>query len=823
MRPPLLLLLGLLLLASPAFGDSWAPPQETETSSPDGGYVLVVTPRVTSFFEGLRTIGGMGGDQPSRGTLYRLEGAKRVLVWQAMLTNPWAPVDVLVADGGQHVVTLDNWHSLGYGDNVVAVHGPDGALVAKRSLAELIGEENLPRIQASVSSLWWRDDEWLDPAAGDLLLITKVGPRAVRLRDGAVREAGPADGLASLRDLFPQVPPAAVELAAGSPDATAQLVRVLEAAEAPLASRLRAAVALAERGDRRGAGLAREAVNSPEAPYALANLPKLLPPAEALPLLQQALVKGESATWRASLQGLTAAGEPAVEPLRALLRDRRGTADGRGGAALVLGDLKARQALPDLLDAVSDPDDYIGNAALGAVVEIAGAEAAPDLERILARRTPQDDGLARYFAAHRRPSVVPLLIAALEHARAHPAKSFLDDPVLELIDALQFQTGLDLGHDPRAWGRWLAAPEADRPWVLLDLGEPAGLLGLEGEELRRRLATTARRVGTLETRLEHVAFRPDGETLLSWEGRWLVVEDPRTGEVLGPPPLAWWSVHPSPDGTRFFGVEFEGERRLRDARSGEPLGPDLPEAAAGQVQMLDRARALFQDEDGVAAWDLVEGGELYRVAVPGAVGATAVGGVGAVWSGRRVTFFRTEDGRVLRTAELPRATGEPRLLTRDGRYLVLRAGALQVAGGAPVRLAEGLRDAAGSGSTVFRCPSPRKVQAISAATGKAVGPVFEHPAPISALSVSEDGWWLATGCEDGSVRVFNLARGVRHGLPIRLRSRGGVRGVTLRADGARLVVNGSAGLSVYDLRPDVVLPEDSAERLRVLRRWVGLE
>lgn len=468
----------------------------------------------------------------------------------------------------------------------------------------------------------------------------------------------------------------------------------------------------------------------------------------------------------------------------------------------------------------------MGNAALEAVVEIAGAEAAPDLERILARRTLQDDGLARYFTAHKRPTVVPLLIAALEHARAHPSRSFLDDPLLELLDALRFQTGLDLGHEPRAWRRWLDSPEADRTRVLLTLGEPAALLGLEGEELRRHLATTARRLARLETHLAHTVFRPDGETLLSWEDSWFLVEDPRTGEVLGPPresPIAYWAVHPTPDGTRILGVEFEGERRLRDARSGEPVGPPLPEEAAGEVRMLDRARALFLGEDAVAAWDLVAGREQYRLALPGALGVTTGGGVGAAWSARRVTFFRTEDGRVLRTADLPRGAGTPRLVTRDGRHLVLGSVALPVGGGAPVRLGDDLDAVAGAGATVFRRPSPRKVQAFSAATGKAVGPVFEHASEVTALAVSGDGWWLATGCEDGSVRVFNLARGVRHGLPIRLRSRGGVDGLAFRADGARLAVNSGSGLSVYDLRPDATLPEDSAERLRVLRKWVGLE
>lgn len=128
------LLLALLLLPLPAFADTWPLPQRTETRSPDGMHVLVVTPG--SF--GTEGPDGLGSRRPCRGALYHQSGLQRELVWEADLTPEAAPVATLVATGGDFVVTLDNWGGAGYGPNVVAIHGGDGSLVAQRSLAEAL-------------------------------------------------------------------------------------------------------------------------------------------------------------------------------------------------------------------------------------------------------------------------------------------------------------------------------------------------------------------------------------------------------------------------------------------------------------------------------------------------------------------------------------------------------------------------------------------------------------------------------------------------------------------------------------------------------------
>jgi hypothetical protein len=98
----------------------------------------------------------------------------RQLLWNVKLENEVAPVDVFVSDGGQYVVTLDNWHRVGYGDEVVAFFHKDG-LIKKYDLETIIPltKETKADSQAgdfvkltmpgyfglfshSASSRWWR-------------------------------------------------------------------------------------------------------------------------------------------------------------------------------------------------------------------------------------------------------------------------------------------------------------------------------------------------------------------------------------------------------------------------------------------------------------------------------------------------------------------------------------------------------------------------------------------------------------------------------------------------------------------------------------------
>ncbi|HEV8290838.1 MAG TPA: hypothetical protein VGP94_02905 [Tepidisphaeraceae bacterium] len=72
-------------------------------------------------------------------------------------------MEVVITDDGQYVITLDNHHSVGYGEDVVAIYARRG-LIKKYSLEAVLAE--VPRARDggfwnlfshSVSSRWWRE------------------------------------------------------------------------------------------------------------------------------------------------------------------------------------------------------------------------------------------------------------------------------------------------------------------------------------------------------------------------------------------------------------------------------------------------------------------------------------------------------------------------------------------------------------------------------------------------------------------------------------------------------------------------------------------
>lgn len=108
------------------------------------------------------------------------------------LINPVAPINVAVANDGT-VITLDNWHNVGYGD-VVAIYAPNGKLRKKYRLDDLYTEAVIKKIKRSVSSIWWRcvtDHLYIE--GNDTLEIddTLGGRFRFQLKDGAYTyEAG---------------------------------------------------------------------------------------------------------------------------------------------------------------------------------------------------------------------------------------------------------------------------------------------------------------------------------------------------------------------------------------------------------------------------------------------------------------------------------------------------------------------------------------------------------------------------------------------------------------------------------------------------------
>ena len=114
------------------------------------------------------------------------------------LLNDIAPVNVLVADNGEYVVTLDNWHLKGYGPTTVTIYRADGTLVRYLGLDELLSPADIAGLPRSVSSIHWYDTATIDDAAG----VLRLGIRSHYERTCD----GPAEVAISLRDGQPTHP-----------------------------------------------------------------------------------------------------------------------------------------------------------------------------------------------------------------------------------------------------------------------------------------------------------------------------------------------------------------------------------------------------------------------------------------------------------------------------------------------------------------------------------------------------------------------------------------------------------------------------------------
>lgn len=166
---------GLLLslgLPSAASADSWAPATKVVVESPDRQHRFTMTPRELSsnlaYFEDAVDGKPKPGQRPGRDTSARgrLEvrspGGRWTTVWDKPLVNDVAPVDVLVAPSGRVVATLDNWHFVGRGDNVLVFYGADGRLIRSLKLSDLLPDYYIKALPSSVSSTQWRSDVRFD-------------------------------------------------------------------------------------------------------------------------------------------------------------------------------------------------------------------------------------------------------------------------------------------------------------------------------------------------------------------------------------------------------------------------------------------------------------------------------------------------------------------------------------------------------------------------------------------------------------------------------------------------------------------------------------
>lgn len=183
--------IGLVFGAGDARADSWAMPEPETTASANGEFRFTVTPapigsQLEYFREEVKAENnGKPVERPAPLGLFERRDAKGQWepVWASPLANPVAPVTVLVADDGRHVVTFDNWHSVGHGTHVIVIYGPDGGPVRSLALTDLVPEDYMMALPRSVSSIYWSKDEGFS-ADGASVVISVIVPHGGGLAEG---------------------------------------------------------------------------------------------------------------------------------------------------------------------------------------------------------------------------------------------------------------------------------------------------------------------------------------------------------------------------------------------------------------------------------------------------------------------------------------------------------------------------------------------------------------------------------------------------------------------------------------------------------------
>lgn len=193
---PILAVLLLVSCSAPTMADSWIPATVKQYTSADGSWRLTVYPRPLTnqlnFFkdkvDGKRNAGGVPGEaqkSPIGHMEHRIDG-RWVTAWKAPLVNDVAPVDAVVSNLGQ-AATLDNWHSMGWGDDAVVIYTASGTRVRKLGLADFLPNYYVDALPRSVSSIHWRGDARIDETSGRLVI-----PVVIPSQDASVAYSGKA-------------------------------------------------------------------------------------------------------------------------------------------------------------------------------------------------------------------------------------------------------------------------------------------------------------------------------------------------------------------------------------------------------------------------------------------------------------------------------------------------------------------------------------------------------------------------------------------------------------------------------------------------------
>jgi TonB family protein len=212
----ILIVLYVFVCSIIAKADSWALPETKKYCSENKKFCLKVEPKklesqLSYFKDKVDNRKNAGADKTikenfCKGTFYT-KGKK---LWKVKLDNEVSPVDVLVSNYGDYVITFDNWHGTGYGDNTVAIYNTtDGNLIKKFGLEDFLTENDIYNLPHSTSSIQWSGEHQIDYDNKQLVLkVVKPNKNKnqffdvrIDLKDGKLLDEK-VDRLPSLQFLF---------------------------------------------------------------------------------------------------------------------------------------------------------------------------------------------------------------------------------------------------------------------------------------------------------------------------------------------------------------------------------------------------------------------------------------------------------------------------------------------------------------------------------------------------------------------------------------------------------------------------------------------
>jgi WD40 repeat protein/tRNA A-37 threonylcarbamoyl transferase component Bud32 len=324
-----------------------------------------------------------------------------------------------------------------------------------------------------------------------------------------------------------------------------------------------------------------------------------------------------------------------------------------------------------------------------------------------------------------------------------------------------------------ATGRPLGSPlqhPLDVPAVAFRPDGKVVLTGSADGSARLWDSATGKALGTLsghQDAVRAVTFSPDGKAVLTGSyDRTARLWDAATGQPLGPPLRHGGGVMAvafSPDGRTILTGCRDGKARLWDAATGEPSGPPLRhEGVVYAVAFGPGGKILLIGGEAQAArlWGVrPPQGPRWNWPAPAAAGAAAISPDG------KVALTNGRSGPRLWDA----ATGEPL-----GPPRATRSGHQDPDYPVPAAFHPDPRALRGN-------PGGRVVQLWEPASKRGLGPLLQHPHPVSLATWSRDGSRLLTTDTEGTVRLWDMATGTVQGPP--LRHHGRVNAMALRSDG----------------------------------------